>query len=300
MPRGDAARAKLLAEAKRRERAAGKKVSRIEANGVNVAHSDFDPRKGARALNEMSAAELRSHVNRVNRFVSRDTQFSAGFAGAPLPRNRVERYKQLEAFNNAKAQGNDLGIADVKLPGQSGTVGGRAERLKQKEAAGNQGRIFQMIERPLFSITNAKALETLIAGFEKKTKRDYVSKTIQARLNSGNAILKYSGNEDLIAEVAKLTNEQKRILIDDSTFFNIAMEQFDSPDKSEVSQIRDVAYEEHEGIPKNIHVREALETQLNWVKEIAPRGKRSAAVDRSSAPAARKRGSRKGTSRRGR
>lgn len=278
MARRNARREQALQEAKARERAAMKKIGRIEAAGVNVARSAFDPRVGAKRLDAMSTRELRRHTQRVEQFVSRQTQFVGGFAGTPIPRATWNEYQRLEKINNEHAAKVLGTYGDVRLPGQEQTIAGREEMIRPQRSergrARNEGRVFTHIERPLSTMVSAEGLQDLVDLYRKKARGDYRQNTVEKRVNSGEAVLKYSGNADLIDAVRDLTLEQKQLLIDNSTFFDIALEQFDSPDKSEVSQVMDADYEEHEGVGKNIHVREQLEEQLRWILEIAPKSPR--------------------------
>lgn len=280
MVRRNTARENALREAKVRERAAGKKISRNEARGINlgsetqrdgaVKRSQYDPRVGAKNLESMTTRELRAHTRALNTFTSRATQFIAGFAGTPLPRELWNQYKQLEARNNANAARMMERIGNRTLPGQDQTIAGQLQTRQMTNQMGSQTRILQAINRDSIFIRGVDALNKLISSMNKKVQGDYVDRAVGSRMNSGRAILKYSGNEDLIDAINSLTTEQQQLLLDHSEFFNIALEEFNSPDKSEVSQIVDAAYEEHEGVAKNIHVREALMEQLDWVREISP------------------------------
>jgi hypothetical protein len=275
--------ADALSQAKARERAAGKKVSRNEAMGTQLAHSHHDPRLGAKALEQLTTRQLQEHTRRVNEFVSRQTQFVHNYSGAPIKKDRWREYQRLEAINNARGDSVLDKFGGDELPGQEGTIAGRLDRRnlrntrrnneKQRERANNQGRVFEPIERDVRYVESEAGLEKLISQMRKRTNADYLSKTTKARLNSGRAILKYSGNADLIDMLDNLTLEQRMLLADVSEFFDIALENFNSPDKSEVDELMDADYNEHQGIAAtNTHVREAMMQELNWVKKVAPRG----------------------------
>lgn len=227
----------------------------------------------------MSTNEAKAHARRVNQFLSRGTQFVGLFAGSPAPRTRFEEYKRLEKINNDRAAAFIEKYGASALPGQDLTVSARIKMTTPEQRANNQGRVHEHIERDARFIggssraTPAESLEKLIAAMKKKARGDYTPRTVRARLNSGEGALRNAGFGDMEREVEELTLEQKQLLIDASTFFDIAVENMvGSPPKSEVKEYRDAWYEEHEGHAKSEEIYNALREQLEWVKEIAPRG----------------------------
>jgi hypothetical protein len=188
------------------------------------------------------------------------------------------------------------------LPGQDLTVSARIKMTTPEQRANNQGRVHENIERQLRFIGGSarkspdESLEDLIDSMKKKARGDYTTRTVRARLNSGEGALRNAGFGDMESEVESLTLEQKQLLIDASTFFDIAVENMvGSPPKSEVKEYRNAWYEEHEGHAKSEEVYNALREQLSWVEEIAPRAGKQSRVAASSGPVNGPRQSRKAT-----
>lgn len=304
MARRTAAHQRAIDAAKQAERRAGKKVSRNEAKGVDLAGSKFDPRVGARNVESMTTNEAKAHTRRLNSFLDRRTQFVGLFGNAPARRDRFQEYKRLEAINNERAAAFLERHGGTRLPGQDSTVSARIERMTPEQHANNQGRVHEFINRdPRFIGGSARrspdeSLEQLIESMKKKARGDYTSRTVRARLNSGEGALRAAGFGDLEAEVEALTLEQKQLLIDASTFFDIAVENMvGSPDKSEVKDLMDAEYAERHAIEKSEEVSNALREQLDWVKESAPRG--NAGSGSTTSRRARRSGRSGGNSRRG-
>jgi hypothetical protein len=287
MAKRTAAHQRAIDAAKQAERRATKKVSRNEAKGIDLAHSKFDPRVGARNVENMTTNEAKAHARRLKSFLSRGTQFVGLFGNAPARRDRFEEYKHLEKINNDRAAAFIEKYGASALPGQDLTVSARIKMTTPEQRANNQGRVHERIERDARFIGGAarktpdESLESLIDSMKAKARGDYTSRTVRKRLNSGEGALRNAGFGDLEGEVEALTLEQKQLLVDASTFFDIAVENMvGSPPKSEVKEYRDADYFERHGIEKSEEVYNALREQLDWVKEIAPRGN---AATRSSA-----------------
>lgn len=275
MPRPTAAHRRALNEARRKERAATKKVSRNEADGINLARSQYDPRVGARRLETMSTRELKSHARRLDEFVSRRTQFVNIFGGTPAPRAMWNEYVRLQAINNERAQRFLDTYGQIRLPGQDLTIAGRIAATTPEQRVNNQGRVHEHIEREPWSITGTKQLQTLVDSMKKKAAGDYLERTIRARLNSGEGALRAAGFEELIPDVEQLTEAQQQVLIDASTFFTTAVENIiGSPIKGEVEKWLEQIQDDEEGQAKRIEVGNALREQLEWVKNVVPRNPR--------------------------
>jgi hypothetical protein len=270
-----AAHRRALNEARRKERAATKKVSRNEADGINLNKSQFDPRVGARRLESMSTRELKAHTRRLDAFVSRRTQFVNIFGGTPAPRELWQKYQRLQQINNERAQQFLDTYGQIRLPGQDQTISGRIAATTPEQRANNQGRVHEHIEREPWSITGTKQLQKLVDSMQKKAAGDFLERTIRARLNSGEGALEASGFDEFIPEVEAMTREQQQVLIDASTFFGIAVDNIvGSPTKGEVEDILDEKFQDQEGVARRIEVRNALQEQIDWVKSVVPKNPR--------------------------
>lgn len=275
MPRPTAAHRRALNEARRKERAAGKKVSRNEAAAINLKGSQYDPRVGAKRLETMSTRELKSHIRRLDQFVSRRTQFVNIFGGTPAPRTLWNEYQRLQAINNDRAQRFLDTYGQIRMAGQDQTISGRIKATTPEQRANNQGRVHEHIEREPWSITGVDKLQKLVDGMKKKAAGDYLERTIRARLNSGEAALRNAGFEDMIGDVEQLTEAQQQVLVDASTFFGIAVDNMIiSPLKGEVEDLLEADFESEEGAAKHVEVGNALREQIEWVKNVVPRNPR--------------------------
>lgn len=259
-------RAQYLAEAKRRERAAGQKVSRIRGQGVSQAY-EVDPRAHGE-VNNMSTQQLKSHINKLNRFIDRGNQYVAGAGGTPISRSAFNAYKAEETAFNAKGTALEKEIGGLKLPGQDGTVNQLLSQRWQARTTGGDNRIFAQVNRQPFNFGSPEDVVAMTQAMKKKNQPNYLQQALKPRLNSLYALLRNSGNEDFISKVNDMSDEQLNVLLDYSTFTSIAQERFSSGDTSVVDK-EDAAYYARTGVQREDDIRDELQTVFDWALNVA-------------------------------
>lgn len=273
MPRKPTRREQLFNEAVKRERAASRKINRIRnANGAKVGGTEFDPRANdLNLLRTMNGRELRSHIIRLNKFINRGTQFVAGVGGSPISRDRWQVYAGLQESFNAKARAHEEPLSGIQLPGQSGTIGSRNELMQpdNPRLANSTFRTFQPVHRQPFMVTDAKSLEKLIGSMRDKNSRKYFAEAISRKLNSAKALLRGSQLEEFIPELENMSVEQLDLLLNYSTFGDIAADRFASGTDEEITRDEhDRDYELRNGVDSRAaDNRDDMERVIQWAKD---------------------------------
>lgn len=282
MARPNPRRQQRLEGIAKRQRAVGQKIGRYERRDDNPVHlrgSEYDPRRPMSEVRTYSAKQLAAYERRLDRFVSRGTQFEGVFGGQPVTRRAANAYRAVEEAQNALARQYEASVLGLKLPGQDLTVGQRLGMLpsdgKSVPQANRNFRIFQEIHRPFFSITSPTKLAEYTEQMKAKLKKNYLGKTVEKRLNSLFALLEGSDNSEFIEKVKALSLAEQHNLLDYSTFATIAEDRFYP--NSEDQRQRDIDYELRNGVSRADDIRDQLEQVLDWVvNDVTPatRGER--------------------------
>lgn len=102
----------------KRHRAASQKVSRLKRKkGVDVAGKREDPRTvDPERFKRMNSIQLGAHIARLDKFVSRETQFAAGPRGALLTGQLLAQNQRLQAAINRQRDKNFDAVKDIHIP----------------------------------------------------------------------------------------------------------------------------------------------------------------------------------------
>lgn len=221
MARKNAARDALIADIKKRQRAAGQKVSRLERQGVRIKANKLDPRRNLSELSEMSTRELHRYHESLNRFTSRGHGFVAGVRGKPIPKDRFGELKRLEAQYNARAQAYEASIGNIDVPGAGRTIEARLADLKAEQfRAGGQRRTFETLNRQAKNLTGPEAVEDFIKQMKQMLSPTYLNKRMKIQRENLEQMLTTTGDQDVLKKINRLTNNQLNVLLDYTYFMN--------------------------------------------------------------------------------
>ncbi len=163
--------AELRAEAMMRTRQAGKKISRNKKSGILLSGTQYDPRKSAKQISRMNSIQLKSYTEKVNTFLSRQTQF-VGTVMEPVPRALFERYKRYERDYNVKARSIE-GMGKGKPPPDS-NYDGNIDWVRHSESfLRNHPGVLRPISRESKFFFNEKAMNTGIADMKRRLTHKY-------------------------------------------------------------------------------------------------------------------------------
>lgn len=198
-----------------RQRAAGKKISRLKAKGANVSGTKYDPRKTPATVSKLNVHQLHTQLGRLNVFMDRKTQFHSDARGALLPPGQFEAYKKLESkVNNIKKKAFDP-IKNIKVPGGGGVT--IAERHKintpDRPRAGNPAvNPFTFVQRKSTSVMSAKALRKLTKDLENKLSSDFLAEDLALDRRVAADMLTTLGKPDWIDRLDKMSDFHFNIL----------------------------------------------------------------------------------------
>lgn len=204
--------ARLRAEVRKRRAAATKKVARMRREkGVNITGTPHDPRRSIKAVNKYNSAQLRSYLNQLNTFQSRNVGYVAGINGVPLPKAAWERYKRAERTFNKIGQANSQAISNVNIPGKGMTAQERKDVVvpTRMSAAGDAANgAYTQHNRQPSNIKNLAALERLYKSFQKKIDPKYLPQQIRKARRMNNRLLDELGYGEFKSRIAKLSQHQ--------------------------------------------------------------------------------------------
>lgn len=221
MARKNPVRDAVVADIKNRQRAVGKKLSRLKSQGINT--SGLDPRRDLHGLSELSLGQLRAYHRTLATFASRETSYVKGVRGQALPGGRFRELKRLEREFNARARGYEASVGHLHVPGAGRTIEARLHDLEaEKFRAGGQRRAFESFNRQAKNINGSAALEDLIKQMKGMLSPAYLNKRMKTQRENLEVMLTSTGDRDVLAKINKLTNNQLNVLID-YTYFMTAV-----------------------------------------------------------------------------
>lgn len=201
----------LRQQAVKRHKAATRKVSRLKASGVSISGTGHDPRVDLAKVKTMNTREATRYLQRLDAFVSRETQFVAGARGKVLSGNLWKRKEQLEnQLNKEKAQ-HLAQIADINIPGAGMTVAERVAAMIPKHPTMGMPAAYQPhlpVKSGQQSFTSDKALKEAIKDLEGKVGGKYFDKTFKSQYTAAKKMVKDIANKDLSKKFKTLTPEE--------------------------------------------------------------------------------------------
>ena len=220
MSRKNPERQQLLAQVKARQRAAGKKVSRLKSNGVKVAGTNHDVRRPMDKVERYNTRQLRSYLGQLNTFTARTTRFFPDAHGNPLSPVAVARYKRAEKALNAVRKRNLDKIGDIKAPGAGGVT--IRERLKintpSRPRAVSAANPFTFVTRETKQIANEKALAKLTKDLESKLKIDFMKANIKAGRTSAEEMLLALRQPEMLKTIQEMSDFHFNVLWNGTSF----------------------------------------------------------------------------------
>jgi len=212
----------LRAEARRRHRAATRKVSRLKTErGVNLSGSKNDPRRDLGRIKTYNARQLRAYINDLNKFTSRSNQFVADAHGRPVPGSLWQQYKNLERQYNQRVESAFRRVADMPYPGGDWTIGERLASLQPRHPQVLSPAVNSLYNPPRrrpSNVVSERALRRLIGDMKERLKPGYFDKLIKNARDEYSQMSALLHQPDLDKAVANLTDEQFQVLWNYTSF----------------------------------------------------------------------------------
>ena len=210
----------MLALVKARQRAAGKKVSRLKSKGVNIGGTQHDPRRPSKNVERYTTPQLRGLLAQLNHFTSRQARFDVDARGRVLSPAAVARYKKAEKALNAVRKRNLDKIGDIKAPGAGGVT--IRERLKintpSRPRAVSAANPFTFVTRETKQIANEKALAKLTKDLESKLKSDFMQANLKAGRASAEEMLLALRQPEMLKTIEEMSDFHFNVLWNGTSF----------------------------------------------------------------------------------
>ena len=212
----------LRAEAKRLERNATRKMSRIRNSStpVELTGSQFDYRKGAKTIDTMRSRDLQVHVKRLQGFNSRTARFMPTAEGIAGP-TEVNRYQKAKRALNRKRDaladkfGNRKVASGVETYKERFAVTEAKQRRMSDPAVNNP---FRKIEDGGINFATPKALLRMAEKFENETRPEFDRERTLSNRATLDKILDIVDHEEMRALAHGLTDEQFDLMWFDPEF----------------------------------------------------------------------------------
>lgn len=210
-PEAESLRKQVMA----RQRAVGKKVSRLKADGADIGGTKHDPRKQPSTVKRLNVRQLRAQLGRLDNFMSRKTQFHADASGNLLSPADWSEYKKLEGqMNRIKKKAFDP-IKNIKAPGAGGVTIEQRHKITtpDRPRAGNPAvNPFTFVQRKSTSVTSAAALKKITEDLKNKLSSDFLAEDLALDRRIAADMLTTLGRPDWINKLDKMSDFHFNIL----------------------------------------------------------------------------------------
>ena len=207
----------LRALARKRQRAVGKKISRIRRQvGAEIAGTSYDPRKPSSNINKLNRNQLRSYINKLNAFQSRQNQYVQLSGNVPLPRKTWLAYVKPQEKVNKLANTLDKFINPISVvnnnPNDINTIGLQKSMLGKKEYPRMTGAAmtpFRRSELLSYKVKSAEAVGILTRNALKQSSPGFLKSQVKTfRKQVESALDKMAGSEEMKQSFNELSDFQ--------------------------------------------------------------------------------------------
>lgn len=192
-----------------RQRAANKKVSRIQnVKRIQIRGSQYDPRRDLSRVDKYNKAQLKSYLDKLNTFTGRSTQFVMGANREPIRAEKWREYKRLERKLNERLQAPSKKLKDVKLP--SGRTVGEMSAQRDRPGMRDHSEVIPLrrINRTSKAIVGERGLDWVMKDVKKRLDPDDFKRRVRNQRSSARKMAAMTGNEQLMNDLDKLSDEQ--------------------------------------------------------------------------------------------
>lgn len=190
MPKKNPNLENLRNQVRKRHRDVTRKLSRMNrANAWDLTGTEIDPRRELGKLKKYNSKQAEAYLNKLDNFMSRDTQFVPDTRNRPVPKSTFDEYKTPERKYNAKVKRQFERIADLPMPpvvdaGGMETVETIRDRMAKitpthRQAARNAANApYLPPEREPKNFKNAAAMAKMAAAMKARLAPDYEAKML--------------------------------------------------------------------------------------------------------------------------
>lgn len=190
MPKKNPNLENLRNQVRKRQRDVTRKLSRMNrANAWNLTGTDLDPRRELGKVKTYNTKQAEAYLNKLDKFMSRDTQFVPDTRNRPVPKSTFDEYKAPERKYNAKIKRQFERIADLPMPPVEGagglqtveTIRDRMAKItpEHRQAARNAANApYMPPERESKNFKNATAMKKMSDAMKARLAPDYEAKML--------------------------------------------------------------------------------------------------------------------------
>lgn len=223
--------AELRTEARRLQRRANNKVSRLEANNVKIRFTEFDPRRDLKRIDKYNRKQLEAYNNTLRSFNSRRNSFVSSAEGRPIPSSLWREYKAIEARHNAEVDRRMARVANVPLPNSDESVADREAKLTPSNRRGirtPQMRTHNRVVRDSpAGVMGARGLRKLMDNLKRKGTKAYAIEASREQRYNAMEMATRLGDKKLTDKIMRMSNEAFDLLWNYSGFANDMGQKYD-------------------------------------------------------------------------
>jgi hypothetical protein len=263
--------AQLREQAAKRQKDVSRKIARHEKAGVKLIGSVHDPRGDMARVARYNQRQLEAHINRLDEFMNRRTQFVPGVKGTPISKQVWTNYQRAEAKRNkAEAQRYEQ-IKNMRLPGRmlndgsmepGITIDQRQEGLPGRKSAYG---VTDIPHRPVFrmsrNFTDEQAMKILTLDMLNRARPQWIAE--RAAKEQANWLKMDAGQHqpDMVEAISQLTPFQFDVMWNYTSFATAASSEYEGARKL-------LNIEEQETSEQIVNARKEMWKYIGWAKEI--------------------------------
>jgi len=215
---------------------ANHKISRLRRTGdVEVAGSQYDPRKSKQALARYTEKQLDAYINRVSQFNDRSTQFVGDIKRRPIPAAEWRDYKRAEKAHRDHMLDRYNRIKDITLPGQDGkpgheTIAQRRDKMRADRRLAGNPTVNDPFDPPVRDHRNIKdraALKTLLKDEKAKSRPGWDNKELKRQIGEFDKMIARVGDQKLADKIAKMGPQKFFVLWNGTGFANAVATEYE-------------------------------------------------------------------------
>ena len=217
---------RLRAEARRVQRNAGAKISRLEKQDIFIRSTEFDPRIDLKRVDRYNATQLKSYIRKLNNFNNRTNKFRASLNGQPVPQKLWDSYLNEQERFNKYVDSRTGRYEGVQLPGTSTTVLERVRedlpdtRKRRKMNDGHNRPIHHYSRDSTKHINGAKAVKLMIEELKTKRTKKFSQQMITAQKFQAAEMFDKLGLDSVKQRMFKMSSQQFDLLWNYTDFAN--------------------------------------------------------------------------------
>lgn len=191
-----------------------RKIRRLEKEGVNLAGTEFDPRRPQAPIHKYNTSQLVAYKRKLDNFQSRKTQFVGDTHARPIPIAEWRGYLRPQRAATKFAQRIQETLNSIFVEPTGLTIGQREAAMRDtlfpRTANSASNNPLQVIQRIPKQIESRKALERLTKDMQRKVGQASIDEFVKRSRVEARSLMKY--RVGLAERFDQLTDKQFHII----------------------------------------------------------------------------------------